>query len=144
MRGSKTKTLWENPEYREHMRLVHLGQKSWNKDLKGVMPSPWNKGIKGIHLSPKSEFKKGRKDEKHPEWKGELASYVAKHQWVTRWKGKPRKCEMCSTTKAKHYEWANISGKYLRDLDDYMRLCKSCHHKFDNISEKIWKKRKSK
>lgn len=28
---------------------------------------PWNKGLKGIHLSPATEFKNGRKDEKHPD-----------------------------------------------------------------------------
>ncbi len=106
--------------------------------------TPWNKGLKGIHLNPTTEFKKGRKDEKHPEWKGELASYSAKHYWVSRWLGKPRKCEECRDTKAKIYNWANISGKYLRDLKDWKRLCRKCHHRFDNISQKLWTKRKEK
>ena len=105
---------------------------------------PWNKNWTGLHLSTETEFKKGRKDEKHPEWKGEEASYDAKHQWVARWKGRPSLCEDCGTTKAKVYNWANISGKYLRDLNDYKRLCRKCHHKFDKISEKIWTMRNQK
>jgi hypothetical protein len=103
---------------------------------------PWNKGIKGLHLSPETEFKKGRKDEKHPEWKGEKASYDAKHQWVARWKGSSKLCEDCGTTTAKMYNWANISGEYKRDLKDWKRLCRKCHHKFDNISIKLWSTRK--
>lgn len=102
---------------------------------------PWNKNLKGIHLSPKSEFKKGRKDEKHPEWKGENVSYSGLHHWVARWKGKPSKCEQCGTMEAEEYDWANVSGEYKRDLDDYIRLCRVCHHRMDNISEKLWKKR---
>jgi hypothetical protein len=31
--GSKTKLLWDNPEYRKHMSEVHKGQKAWNKGL---------------------------------------------------------------------------------------------------------------
>lgn len=27
--------------------------------------------------------------------------------------------------------WANISGKYLRDITDWVRLCVSCHKYFD-------------
>ena len=94
---------------------------------------PWNKNLKGIHLSPKTEFKKGRKDEKHPEWKGEDASYVAIHQWIVRWKGRPDMCEMCgkSGLRGKNIHWANIDHKYKRILDDYIRLCASCHYQYD-------------
>ena len=31
--GSKTKLLWQNPEYRKHMSEVHKGQKAWNKGI---------------------------------------------------------------------------------------------------------------
>lgn len=92
---------------------------------------PWNKGLKGIHLSSKSEFKLGRKDAKHPEWKGENASYYAKHAWVARWKGKPNLCEHCGTTTAKRFHWANIDNKYRRVLEDYIRLCAKCHFAYD-------------
>jgi len=76
----------------------------------------------------------------HPDWKGDKASYVTKHLWVRDHKGTPNKCEKCGTTKAKRYEWANISGKYKRELDDYRRLCISCHRKegFDRGEYKSW------
>src|SRR4051812_22800066 len=61
-----------------------------------------------------------------PGWKGEDAGYVAKHAWVQRQLGKPSLCADCGTTDAKRYEWANISGEYKRDLDDWKRLCTRC------------------
>lgn len=44
-----TKKLWKNNEYRTKVlkRRKEVGQRIWNK------------GMKGIHLSPKTEFKKG-------------------------------------------------------------------------------------
>jgi len=31
----------------------------------------------------------------------------------------------------KRYEWANVSGKYRREREDFVRLCKKCHCKMD-------------
>lgn len=76
----------------------------------------------------------------HANWKGESASYVSKHSWMRRKYGTPTKCEYCGTLEAPRFEWANISGDYIRDRSDWLRLCKKCHHKFDNISEKRWGK----
>ena len=87
---------------------------------------PWNIGLKGYMLG-----------EKNGMWKGDKVSYVGLHQWVRRKLGRPKKCEHCGTTKAKMYNWANISKKYLRDIKDWKRLCRQCHHKYDNISESI-------
>jgi hypothetical protein len=36
--------------------------------------------------------------------------------------------------RARYTEWANISGAYLRDLDDYAEMCKPCHSEFDSFS----------
>lgn len=71
-------------------------------------------------------------NENHPEWKGIFAKRVAKHQWVQRRKGKPKFCEHCGIKdKNKVYDWANIDHKYKRNIDDYIRLCRSCHRKYD-------------
>lgn len=64
-------------------------------------------------------------------WRGVNASYVAKHAWVTRKRGSPRKCEYCGTTKAKKFEWANKHHTYRRNLRDYIRMCTSCHRRYD-------------
>lgn len=64
-------------------------------------------------------------------WKGQLASRVAKHRWVAYWKGRPQQCEVCGTDKKRKYEWANKDHKYKRILEDYIRMCTSCHRNYD-------------
>jgi hypothetical protein len=65
-------------------------------------------------------------------WKGEEAGYAAIHMWVNYWKAKTGKCSICPHRG--ETDWANISGVYLRDLDDFVEMCKSCHKEFDNAS----------
>lgn len=69
--------------------------------------------------------------EKHPLWKGDKVGYSSLHKWVSRHKGSPKFCEGCGDETKQRYEWANIDGKYSRNLDDFIRLCKKCHFKFD-------------
>jgi hypothetical protein len=70
--------------------------------------------------------------ELHPLWKGGEVCYRNLHKWVERWLGKPDRCELEDDTCIGRYEWSNISGEYHRDLDDWQRLCKSHHRRFDN------------
>jgi len=95
-------------------RKVHLGLVSWRK------------GKKYPHLQR----------ENSAEWKGKKATYSAFHKRIYRIKGLPNFCEVCKTTKAKRFEWANLTGKY-HDINDYKRMCSSCHIRYD-------KKRRSK
>jgi hypothetical protein len=62
-------------------------------------------------------------------WKGENVGYTALHVWVRRHKIKTGKCATCSYEG--RTEWANISGLYFRDLDDYVELCRLCHEELD-------------
>lgn len=66
-------------------------------------------------------------------WKGDKASYRAKHHWMVNNFGKADKCENpdCKYLNPRRYEWANISGNYMRELDDWMKLCPSCHRRMD-------------
>ena len=67
-------------------------------------------------------------------WKGDDASYVAKHMWLTKhYENEKTKCQNCGKSKAEvsRLEWANISGEYKRERDDYICLCPSCHRKMD-------------
>lgn len=75
----------------------------------------------------RDNFKSGKD---HPFWKGDEAKYSAIHMWVRFYLGKPIKCvnNDCSK-KSKHFVWANISGKYKRDLNDWRELCNSCNMK---------------
>lgn len=77
------------------------------------------------------------KEERVGTWLGDKVGYTGVHKWIYKKLGKPRTCSHCGSTKKNKYEWANISGKYFRKVEDYIRLCTSCHRKYDN-------KRKSK
>ena len=110
------------------------------------------KGRRGYWLGKKmpeemkkkmSEYRKGRKfseehkkriseamkGEKHRLWKGEKVGYKSLHQWLQRELGKADICYFCESTF--NVEWANKSHKYIRDLNDWIKLCKKCHHKYD-------------
>lgn len=68
--------------------------------------------------------------EHNPHWKGADVGYAALHRWIARHKKKNGKCSQCGAVKGRT-DWANISGEYKRELDDYVELCVSCHRRFD-------------
>lgn len=78
---------------------------------------------------------------KHHFWKGNKASYSAIHYWIYRHFGKAKVCTDCGSDN--RVEWANISGKYKRDIKDYKQLCRKCHAKFDDYVNKSWKTRRA-
>ncbi len=90
-----------------------------SNSLKGHVP--WNKGIEGF------------KGELNPNWKGNKVGYSGLHKWVVQQLGVPEICELCGKIGLKNHKihWANKSHKYLRKLDDWIRLCVSCHRKYD-------------
>lgn len=86
----------------------------------------------GEHISTETEFTSARVEaEKNVNWKGDNASYAAKHMWIRYHFGTPSECEHCGTTENRMYHWANISREYKRDRSDWLRLCVPCHKKFD-------------
>ena len=79
------------------------------------------------------------KGEKNPHWKGDKVKMSGLHMWVKQYKGKPTNCEGCGmanklTSRGYSYiQLANRSGKYKRDLDDWIYLCQWCHRLYDSI-----------
>ncbi len=81
--------------------------------------------------------------DKNVNWKGKSVGYVALHSWMKRTYGKPKICEntICKyprftrkgilLLKPKQYEWANITGKYDRERNNWARLCSHCHRLLD-------------
>ncbi|MCR4307119.1 MAG: NUMOD3 domain-containing DNA-binding protein [Candidatus Berkelbacteria bacterium] len=70
-------------------------------------------------------------------WKGNNVGYYGLHKWVRRWKGVPQMCEFCGVEGRKNgrnwsIHWANKSGKYIRDLFDWIALCVRCHSQYDH------------
>lgn len=115
-----------------------------------------------LHRKRLSECKKGRKPKNHatalakahampkpsgeenPNWKGDCVGYHGLHSWIRKILGAPKECELCKTTNARRYEWANKSGEYKRDLSDWRRLCVACHRRTDYArgNYTIWNKGK--
>lgn len=112
-------------EHRRKISAANKGKKAWNKGMKQL-------SITG---------------EKNYQWKGNEASYSAKHRSIYKYFGKANKCEnieekilsfKCSG-KSNNYHWAvKDRDNYTRNEEDYMQLCASCHriydHKFNNIN----------
>ena len=77
-------------------------------------------------------------------WKGDRVGYGALHDWKRSKDGYSPFCEHCGE-KGKYFfywkqgkiqkrwsiQWANKSRLYLRDLNDWLGLCASCHKKYD-------------
>lgn len=75
----------------------------------------------------------------HHNWKGDDVGYIALHSWIRRKLGRPPACEKCGaigrmTGNIKprwNIEHANKSGEYLRNISDWLSLCKPCHGRYD-------------
>jgi len=86
----------------------------------------------GIYCSKKCSLKNVL-NEKANGWKGNNVGYFGLHCWVRKRLGKPKKCKYCG--KKEKLQWANISKKYKRKLDDWIPLCVVCHRRFDKITK---------
>jgi len=105
-------------------RIYGVSQKvvwSWFKKL----------GIKARVPKNTNQFR-----ENNASWKGDEAGIPAFHKRLVALYGYPKKCEVCGTTKAKAYDWANLTGNY-KDIKDYKRMCRSCHWKYDGKIKNI-------
>lgn len=80
--------------------------------------------------------------EKNGNWGGDKVTYHSLHLWVRRNKGKAEICSICRSLE--NVEWASISHKAKRDLDDYLALCSKCHYKYDEMGKKAWITRRKK
>lgn len=84
----------------------------------------------------REKFHKSHSSEKHHQWKGIDAGKIAKHAYIEGIKGRPMKCEHCGTEEKRTYDWANVDHEYSRNPDDYIRLCRPCHRKYDYARNK--------
>ena len=108
--------------------FYEMQQKAWDS------PHYTNSGSfkKGTHPSPQTQFVKTGVT-----FKGTLREYQALHYRIGKKLGKPSECNHCGEIKQnREIDWANISGKYKEELNDWIRLCKKCHFKFDQGDER--------
>lgn len=66
-------------------------------------------------------------------------TYNSVHKRLRKERGTPSRCEHCGSTTAKKFEWAYTGPGHAErrfafsaDLDQYIRLCTSCHLIYDN------------
>jgi len=67
-----------------------------------------------------------KKGDNNSRWKGDNVSYKGLHKWIRENKLKSDFCEECRI-KTDKLEVANLSGEYLRDVNDFRWLCRKCN-----------------
>lgn len=121
-------------ETRRKVSLAKKGTPAWNKGLIKPMPTCLDCGkVLGNRRSKKCMqhaqigVHKGLRNELNPMWKGDHATYEAVHAWVKVRLGKATYCTNNLSHTASRYEWANISGEYKRDINDWHSFCSKCN-----------------
>lgn len=90
---------------------------------------PWNKGLTKETNDIVKRITVKISGERNTNWKGSRVGDKGLHRWIRKYKPKSDYCEECK--KVKPYDIANISGEYIRDINDFRWLCRSCHVKSD-------------
>lgn len=80
-----------------------------------------------------SRAKLGKRDHETNRWLGNEVGYDGLHDWVYKKLGAPMQCQNCDKVCENNYQihWANKSGEYKRDVNDWLRLCVPCHSAYD-------------
>ena len=82
---------------------------------------------------------RGIKGENAPNYK-KVVGKSQVHHWLGVHYGKPRICEdkKCDgRTKERYFDWALKTGyKYERKRENFLRMCRSCHRRYDLTPEK--------
>ena len=132
-------------ETKRRISIAKLGSPAWNKGItawwvKGSNNWKWKGGRPhcigcGVGLPSYLSIKcrncylSNIENERNPNWKGDNVGYRSLHYWVYKHKGDPNTCAFCGTDLK--LNWANRSGEYKRDINDWISLCVSCHRKYD-------------
>ena len=103
-----------------------------------IKPPSWKGKKASLETRLKMSQSHGKGEANH-NWKGDKVGYSGVHRWVESRLGRPNKCinKLCSK-KSVVFEWCNISHSYKRELNDWVRLCRSCHRKYD-LGIAMWK-----
>jgi len=88
-----------------------------------------SKALTGKKKSEESIKKRSGKN--NYAWKGDDVGYFQLHRWIESKLGNSKYCECCKSSQKKKYEWANKDHKYKRKIEDWIRLCTSCHRQYD-------------
>jgi len=107
-----------------------------NKDFCSISCAGAEKRGRPLSESHRAALKGKRpktQGEKNHKWLGDSVGYGGLHDWVYTILGSPMICVSCSKlcVTNKEIHWANKSGEYKRNVEDWLRLCVSCHKNYD-------------
>lgn len=135
-------------------KIQNTGRTWWKKGH-----VPWNKGLKNwqereltgkfinCERCGKEKYFEPNQLKKRPckycsvlcarksERKDRLA-YSSIHSRIIKDWGKAQKCEYCGSINT--VDWANKSGNYLLDREDWLNLCRKCHTRYDKIKRELY------
>lgn len=113
---------------------------------------PWNKGKKWSNkvkkkISKSNTGKKQKTGIESAHWIGNKVKYHSMHLWIRRVWGQPQYCEFCRINNAPknkgrkrdYFNWSMKHGTYSRERTDWIRLCRSCHCKYDKLVNNFYK-----
>jgi len=86
--------------------------------------------FKKLGIKSRVAAKRNQQGKHNSSWKGDSVTYAAFHKRVESIRGKPNICTACGDMEKPVYEWCNLTGRY-EDVNDYMRMCRSCHRQYD-------------
>lgn len=119
----------EELEYLYHVQF--LSQKEIAIKFNTTQKVVW-RWFRDLNIKSRIPFKRFQNGIQNHSWKGDNVTYAALHYRVVSQKGRPKKCEVCGEDSVnKTYDWACV-GDY-KNVDDYKRMCRSCHWKHDKI-----------
>lgn len=110
--------------------------KKWTNNLSKAFKGKKHP-IECNHCKVMSQITSGERCSANRNWRGDFAKYGAIHNWLRVNFGMPKYCEFCrgKSKTSKTYDWALIDGlEYKRSRTHFIRLCRSCHWKYDNTT----------
>ena len=125
------------PEYKDFQENV---KKKISRTLKGKKHTLEHRRKNSEAKKDKNNYWYGKYGEENPSWKGDKAGYKAIHKWVGINKCKPENCEICGNPEyyenLGRFELSNITGKLIRDTNNFQWVHRSCHIKYDHMNKK--------
>lgn len=110
----------------------------WTGRKRPPFSAEWKRNMgdsrRGSHPTPQTRKKIGdaQRGEVSRNWRGDEVGYSGLHTWLRKNHGRATRCERADETCSKKmFDWANVSGGYARDINDFMQLCRSHHVRMD-------------
>lgn len=84
-------------------------------------------------LETRTRMSRAHLAEKNNWWKGDAVGYSGIHKWIKKYYGSADRCENCPIEfkQGVYFEWANLSGLYKREREDWKMMCRKCHREHD-------------